>query len=69
MGGVSGKGTTDDPELPEMEEADADEMVDVCGQRHCAVNQNAEVSGGFGRLDVGIGYPDFVSRTMMETTT
>ena len=58
MGGVSGKGTTDDPDLPEVEEADADEVVVVCGQRHRTVNLNAEVSDGFGRLDVGIGYPD-----------
>ena len=33
MGGVSVKGTTDDPYLSEVEEADADEVVDVCGQR------------------------------------
>ena len=38
MGGVSGKGTTDDPDLPEVEEADADEVVDVCGQHHRTVN-------------------------------
>ena len=30
---------------------------------------SAEVSDGFGRLDVGIGYPDFVSRTVIETAT
>ena len=34
MGGVSGKGTTDDPDLSEVEEADADEVVEL--MLHCA---------------------------------
>ena len=36
-GGVSGKGTTDEPDLAEMEEDD-DEVVDVCGQCRRTVN-------------------------------
>ena len=43
MGGVSCKGTTDDPDLPELEEAYADEVVEMCGQRHRTVNENAKI--------------------------
>ena len=61
MGGVSGKGTTDDPDLlPDMEEADADQVVDVrvCGSHRRTVNLNAERprSDGLGRQDVSTGY-------------
>ena len=69
MGGVGGEGATNDPDLPELKEARADQMVDMCGQRHRTVNKDAEVSDGLDRLDVSIGYPDFVSRTVVETTT
>ena len=43
MGGVGGKGTTDDPDLPELEEAYTDNVVDVCGQRHHTVYENAKI--------------------------
>ena len=59
MGGVGVGGATNDPDLPELKEARADQMVDMCGQRHRTVNKNAEVSDGLDRLDVSIGCPDF----------
>ena len=69
MGGVGGEGATNDPDLPELKEARADQMVDMCGQPHRTVNKDAEVSDGLDRLDVSIRNPDFVSRTVVETTT
>ena len=34
----------DYPDLPELEEAYADEVVDMCGQRHRTVNEKAKIS-------------------------
>ena len=69
VGGVGCKGTMDDLDLPKLEEAYADEVVDMCGQRHRTVNENAKISDWFGGLDVGIKYPDLACRTMLETKT
>ena len=69
VGGVGGERATNDPDLPELKEARADQMVDTCGQRHRTVIEDAEVSDGLDRPDVSVGYPDFVSRTVVETTT
>jgi hypothetical protein len=54
VGGVGGEGATNDSDLPELKEARADQMVDMCGQRHRTVDKDAEVSDGLDRLDVSI---------------